>query len=77
MLREGDDSAGRTWRLPVRVVEPLGDSMDVYCGTPKHTHIVARVPAHSRLGAGAEAAFTVDMDEVHFFEPGEFGRALR
>lgn len=63
-------------KLPVRVVEPLGDSMDVYCNTPKHPHLVARVPAHSSLKAGSLAAFTVLMEEVHAFEPGEFGRSL-
>jgi multiple sugar transport system ATP-binding protein len=67
----------RTWKLPVRVVEPLGDSMDVFASTPRH-QLVARVPAHSGLagGAGGTAILTPNMDEAHWFEVGEFGKNL-
>ncbi|MBS0196660.1 MAG: sn-glycerol-3-phosphate ABC transporter ATP-binding protein UgpC [Planctomycetes bacterium] len=75
MLHEAADSP-QAWRLPVRVIEPLGDAMDVYCSTPKHSHIVARIQAHARLAAGAVASFTIDMGATHFFEPGEYGKAL-
>ncbi len=79
MLRElsGEPVHGRDWLLPVRVVEPLGDSMDVSCGTPKHPHLVARISANATITAGSAAVFTLDADAVHFFEPGEFGLALR
>ncbi|MBL9001886.1 MAG: sn-glycerol-3-phosphate ABC transporter ATP-binding protein UgpC [Phycisphaerae bacterium] len=79
MLREhsGNPIAGRDWLLPVRVVEPLGDSMDVSCGTPKHPHLVARISANATITAGSAAVFTLDAEAVHFFEPGEFGLALR
>ena len=68
----GSDS----WRMPVRVVEPLGDSMDVYCRTTKHSHIVARVSASGAIKAGEVANFVLHSDEVHYFEVGEFGRNL-
>jgi len=58
------------------VVEPLGDSMDVYCSTPKHPHVVARIAANSELKSGSIAALRINAREAHFFEPGEFGRNL-
>lgn len=76
MLREVTAPTPSAWRLPVRVVEPLGDAMDVSCSTPKHAHLVARVPAHSGLTGGQTALFEPDADAAHFFEPGEFGVSL-
>jgi multiple sugar transport system ATP-binding protein len=70
-----DEEQWRTWKLPVRVVEPLGDSMDVFCGTPRH-QLVARVAAHSGLSAGSTAVLAANMDEAHWFEQGEFGKSL-
>jgi multiple sugar transport system ATP-binding protein len=66
---------GRAWELPVRVVEPLGDAIDVFCSTPRH-QIMARVPSGVRVAPGGTVVLAPDMDEAHYFEPGEFGRSL-
>ncbi|MDX2118040.1 MAG: sn-glycerol-3-phosphate ABC transporter ATP-binding protein UgpC [Planctomycetota bacterium] len=71
----GNDPS-RQMKMTVRVTEPLGDSIDAFLGTPKHTHIVARVPGTAHLTIGQPAVFTIDMDAAHFFEPGEFGKNL-
>ncbi len=63
------------WKVPVRVVEPLGDVMDVHCATGRHA-LVARVAAHAGLVAGGTAVVSPNMEEAHWFEPGEFGRNL-
>lgn len=62
--------------MPVRVTEPLGDTVDVFCSTPKHPHIVARVSSRTGARAGGAVELNVDMSGVHVFEPGEFGRNL-
>ncbi|QOJ00462.1 MAG: sn-glycerol-3-phosphate ABC transporter ATP-binding protein UgpC [Phycisphaeraceae bacterium] len=73
-----DDLAGAsaTMALPVRVTEPLGDTIDVFGSTPKHPHLVARVPARAKVSVGQNVTFAVDMHQAHFFEPGEFGRNI-
>ncbi len=75
-LDSGGAPAGRTWSLKVNVVEPLGDSMDLTCELPSGGRIVARVPARDSVAPGATLPFAVDADQVHLFEPGEFGRSL-
>ena len=60
--------------VQVSVVEPLGDRTDVYCGTPRHTHIVCRVDTRTRVAEGAALQMHVDMQRAHFFEPGDDGR---
>ena len=65
-----------TMLMPVRVTEPLGDTVDVFCSTPKHSHVVARVNSRTGAKAGGTIALAVDMTGVHVFEPGEFGKNL-
>jgi multiple sugar transport system ATP-binding protein len=69
---------GRDDTLPmtVRVVEPLGDKMDVYLSTENHPHVIARVDAHRDLLPNERTSVRFDLDRVHFFELGEPGRAL-
>ncbi len=62
-------------RLAVRVVETLGDCMDVHCREGARG-VVARVPTGQVVRAGEEAALRVEMTQARWFEPGEFGRAL-
>jgi multiple sugar transport system ATP-binding protein len=71
----GGEPGADVWQCPVRVVEPLGDSMDVYCATGGQ-QIVARVPARAGLRAGDVALLKPEMDAAHFFEPGEMGKSL-
>ena len=59
--------------VQVSVVEPLGDRIDVCTGTFRHGHIVCRVDAHTRASEGQSVMLQVDMERVHFFEPGENG----
>jgi ABC-type sugar transport system ATPase subunit len=76
MFAETAGPGPATMAMPVRVTEPLGDTVDVFVGTPKHPHLVARVGARTSAKAGQAITLAVNMDEAHFFEPGEFGRTL-
>ncbi len=66
--------------LTVRVIEPLGDLMDVSCSSALHPHVVARVAAPafggSDLAVGRATKFEVDLEYAHVFEPGDLGRRL-
>jgi multiple sugar transport system ATP-binding protein len=65
---------GNAIRLRTEVVEPLGDLIDVSCRTPKGQHVIARISARADFPTEREIDFHLDMDHVHVFEPGEFGR---
>jgi multiple sugar transport system ATP-binding protein len=77
-LREAPEgeAAGRTVPLNVQVVEPLGDTMDVFGSSPRGQRLVARVAAREGLSAGTLRAFEPDMESAYYFEPGEFGPSL-
>ena len=62
--------------LTVKVVEPLGEKMDLYAGTPKHPQIVARIDSETGLEPGQNVNVHLAMDKVHIFETGETGRNL-
>jgi multiple sugar transport system ATP-binding protein len=64
-----------TIELRVKLVEPLGEQMDLTCASANHEHIVARVPS-ANISPGFSARFIVDTLRLHVFEPGEFGRNL-
>lgn len=71
------EDAGSDLRMRVRVVEPLGDTMDVSGVTVGvETALVARLPARAGLAPGDEIPVRPDPERIHAFEPGEFGRAL-
>lgn len=72
----GGADGGAVMTMPVRVTEPLGDTVDVFCGTAAQGHVVARVGAKTKARAGETIVLSVDMGEAHVFEPGEFGRNL-
>ncbi len=71
----GDETraGGVRMRMQVRVTEPLGDTVDVFCSTPRNASIVARVSARNMFKPGTVGEFAVDMEQAHVFEPGEFG----
>jgi multiple sugar transport system ATP-binding protein len=76
-LRPSEPAAsGPTLTLAVRVVEPLGDDMDIRAVTPGGHDFVARIPADGRARPAETRAYSVDMTRAHVFEPGEFGRCL-
>lgn len=60
----------------VKLVQPLGDKMDVYLATERHDHLVAHLDASLPTQAGERLDVYVDPAKVHFFEPGETGRRL-
>ena len=68
--------AAGAWRLPVSVVEAMGDHADVLLSTPKHPKMVARVPTTTEVAAGKAMDVAIDPDAVHVFEMGEFGKNL-
>ena len=63
-------------RMTINVIEPLGDKMDLYLATSNHAHIVARIDAHRGLETDTEHPFYLDVNRIHFFEPGDAGRSL-
>jgi len=75
-LREPTPAAPGTLAVEVRVVEPLGDAMDLTCTTARGARVVARVPARTDVLPGQSALLHADMSRAHFFEPGEFGAAI-
>lgn len=62
--------------LPVEMIEPLGELMDVRCRTAGGAAVVARVEMDERLEVGTIARLLIDMSRVHFFERGGAGRNL-
>lgn len=72
----GSAAAGGAIALDVRVVEPLGESMDVFATTRGGHKVVARVPARESLIPAGIHSFVVDMAQAHLFEPGELGGNL-
>jgi len=75
-LHEQAKKDHRLYRMRVDVVEPLGAQMDASCVSDNNHHIVARIPAHTHLPLGEVASFAIDIDDVAYFEPGEFGKNL-
>jgi ABC-type sugar transport system ATPase subunit len=62
--------------MEVRVVEPLGDKMDVYLSTARHSQVIAHVDAHAGLAPRQTLPIHVDLGRVHFFEKGDLGKNL-
>jgi multiple sugar transport system ATP-binding protein len=63
-------------KLKVTLVQPLGDKMDVYLASENHPHIVAHVDAFGGISSGQITEMFIDMERVHFFEPGEVGKRI-
>ncbi|HKQ67727.1 MAG TPA: sn-glycerol-3-phosphate ABC transporter ATP-binding protein UgpC [Polyangiaceae bacterium] len=62
--------------MKVGVVEFLGDKMDVYVSTARHAHVIAHIDAHKGIVSGETRLMHLDLDRVHFFEPGDLGATL-
>ncbi len=65
--------SGGTIETHVNLMEPLGDSMDVYFSSGKHTNLVARLAARTGVQSNMPIHLAVNMERAHFFELGEFG----
>jgi multiple sugar transport system ATP-binding protein len=63
-------------KVKLNVIEPLGNDMDVYMSTNLSDHVVGRVEASQNLIMDKEATVYVDLNRVHFFEPGATGMNL-
>jgi multiple sugar transport system ATP-binding protein len=72
--RADGGAAGAMLNVRVDVVEPLGERMDVFASTKRHDHIVCRIDARRPVREGEQVQMGVDMERVHFFEPGDEGR---
>jgi len=74
-FRKGTD-AGHL-HMCIRVVEPLGDRVDIFGETTSGTALIARVDAAAPVEVGALLTLSFrDEQSLHFFEPGAFGRRL-
>ena len=60
----------------VRVVETLGDKMELRVQTPVHDNVVCYVDARDGIVEGTDLMLHLDMHRVHLFEPGEVGRRV-
>jgi multiple sugar transport system ATP-binding protein len=63
-----DGQSHNTLDARIRLIEPLGDKMDVST-TVGDVPLVVRVEAHRGLEPGAAARFYVNTERLHFFEP--------
>ena len=73
LLTPAENGAAASLSIQVGVVEPLGDRADVIGSTGNTSRFVCRVDSRCRLAEGETARFSVDMNRVHFFSPGEDG----
>lgn len=72
---DGVEHANRIVVTP-RIIETLGDSIDVSfdCGSAKG--LIARLAARADFPVDEEVPLSVDMAHVHLFAPGDFGENL-
>ncbi len=76
MTLSSDASPDSSLRVTVRVVEPLGDRMDVQAETTAGHKIVCRTDARTDVREEESIDLHVDMSRVHFFECQDDGRNL-
>jgi multiple sugar transport system ATP-binding protein len=65
-----------TVKMVVNVIEPLGNDMDIYLSTKLHGHVISRVEARPGVTPGSEVDLYIDVQKIHFFEPGVTGMNL-
>ncbi|WP_428387193.1 ABC transporter ATP-binding protein [Mucisphaera sp.] len=66
------NNEAQTGRFKVDVIEPLGNTMDVYLSTSTGLRLTARVAAEV-LEEGADVTCYFNLEKAHVFEPGEYG----
>ena len=75
--QNGETTPGKAaqTRLPMRVqvVEPLGESSDVYLQPAEGGQVVARVSSQVGVTEGSTVQVALDVSRAHVFEPGETG----
>jgi multiple sugar transport system ATP-binding protein len=75
-LSEGHGGPTGTLQVTPRVVEPLGDLMDIHGTTASGATIVARVRARQGLAAGSPVPMAVDTERLLVFAADEGGANL-
>jgi multiple sugar transport system ATP-binding protein len=70
--------AGRDNSITIRsdIIETLGKSIDVSTTLPSGRHFIGRIDAREDFPVGESVTLYMDMQHVHVFEPGDFGRNL-
>ena len=69
----GEDRATQVViQVVVQIVEPLGSTMDLYCTTTTGERLIARVKS-AAIEEESTITLSVDPDQLHLFEPGEYG----
>jgi multiple sugar transport system ATP-binding protein len=69
-------SADFTLAMRIKVVEFLGDKMDVYASTERHPHLIAHIDAHRGLAPNETTPMHFDPDRLSYFEADERGAAI-
>ncbi len=72
---EHADDEHCTAHLQVGVVEPLGNTMDVYLNSDDGGHLVARVKAEP-IEEQSTVQTWIDANKMHIFAPGDYGQNL-
>jgi len=67
------DGVENTLDVVVRVVEVLGDRIDIRVQSGRQDEMVCRVDAGHSLAEGLRLSMYLDMEQVHLFEPGDEG----
>ncbi|MCE5184648.1 MAG: sn-glycerol-3-phosphate ABC transporter ATP-binding protein UgpC [Planctomycetaceae bacterium] len=58
----------------VKVIEPLGDRMDVYFETASQRRVIANIDPHIQVEIGQRLPLHLNLEKAHVFERGETGR---
>jgi multiple sugar transport system ATP-binding protein len=58
----------------VNVIEPVGNTMDVYLTHTSGQKFITSIEPHIKIQVNSEVKIYLDPERIHFFEPGETGR---
>ncbi|QDU70279.1 ABC transporter ATP-binding protein [Mucisphaera calidilacus] len=72
---ESASNEDQTGPFKVDVIEPLGNTMDVYLSTSTGARLTARVAAEE-LDEGTDVKCYFNLQKAHVFEPGDYGLNL-
>jgi ABC-type sugar transport system ATPase subunit len=74
--RAGGVGAESSLEMKVRLVEFLGEKMEVYASTAKHPHVVAHIDARRGLQPNQDVRMYFDPNRLHFFAADAAGTTL-
>ncbi|MHC4637347.1 MAG: ABC transporter ATP-binding protein [Planctomycetota bacterium] len=58
----------------VKVIEPLGDRMDVYLESCDGSSFIVNLDPYSKMRIGEKVRIYIDMEKSHIFEAGKMGK---